>query len=139
VPQARQGLCSGISEEVAVGLQISARQVGDVTVLDLQGRVTIGRGNDLLGNELREQFDRGTRKLLINLIGVPQMDSSGLSTLVRSFVSLQRAGGSLKLMHPTGHVREVLELTRLLQSIPTFEDEAVALASFAQSAARTSP
>lgn len=122
-----------------MGLQISARQVGDVTVLDLQGRVTIGRGNDLLGNELREQFDRGTRKLLINLIGVPQMDSSGLSTLVRSFVSLQRAGGSLKLMHPTGHVREVLELTRLLQSIPTFEDEAVALASFAQSAARTSP
>jgi anti-sigma B factor antagonist len=113
--------------------------VGDVTVLDLQGRVTIGRGNDLLGNELRELFDRGTRKLLINLIGVPQMDSSGLSTLVRSFVSLQRAGGSLKLMHPTGHVREVLELTRLLQSIPTFEDEAVALASFAQSAAKTSP
>ena len=122
-----------------MGLQISARQVGDVTVLDLQGRVTIGRGNDLLGNELRELFDRGTRKLLINLIGVPQMDSSGLSTLVRSFVSLQRAGGSLKLMHPTGHVREVLELTRLLQSIPTFEDEAVALASFAQSAAKTSP
>lgn len=122
-----------------MGLQISARQVGDVTVLDLQGRVTIGRGNDLLGNELREQFDHGTRKLLINLIGVPQMDSSGLSTLVRSFVSLQRAGGSLKLMHPTGHVREVLELTRLLQSIPTFDDEAVALASFTQSAAKTSP
>jgi anti-sigma B factor antagonist len=138
VPQGRYRLCSGISGEVAVGLQISARQSGDVTVLDLQGRVTIGRGNDLLGNELRELLEHGTRKLLINLIGVPQMDSSGISTVVRSFVSLQRVGGSLKLLHPVGHVREVLELTRLLHSIPTFDDEAAAVASFAPSAARTS-
>lgn len=122
-----------------MGLQISARLVGDVTVLDLQGRVTIGRGNDLLGTELRELFESGTRKLLINLIGVPQMDSSGLSTLVRSFVSLQRVGGSLKLLQPVGHVREVLELTRLLHSIPTFDDEATAVASFAKSSAQSSP
>jgi anti-sigma B factor antagonist len=121
-----------------VGLQISTRQSGDVTILDLQGRVTIGRGSDLLSNELRDLVERGTRKLLVNLMGVPQMDSSGISTLVRSFVSLQRAGGSLKLLQPVGHVREVLELTRLLQSIPTFDNEAAALASFAPSAARTS-
>ena len=113
---------------------MSTRQSGDITILDLQGRVTIGLNNDLLSNRLRDLVAGGTRKLLINLVGVPQMDSSGISSLVRSFVSLQRAGGSLKLLNPTGHVRDVLELTHLLQSIPTFTDEAQAVASFGQAA-----
>lgn len=117
-----------------MGLQISTRQSGDVTILDLQGRVTIGLSNDLLSSQLRDILAEGTRKLLINLAGVPQMDSSGISSLVRSFVTLQRAGGSLKLLRPTGHVRDVLELTHLLHSIPTFDDEAQALASFGKAA-----
>ncbi len=117
-----------------MGLQIATREVGDVTILDLQGRVTIGLSNDLLSTKLRDLVAGGTRKLLINLVGVPQMDSSGISSLVRAFVSLQRVGGSLRLLKPTGHVRGVLELTHLLHSIPTFDDEAEALASFGQAA-----
>jgi anti-anti-sigma factor len=116
-----------------VGLQISARKVGDITILDIQGRVTIGLSNDQLSSELRELTDGGVRKVLINLVGVPQMDSSGISSLVRSFVTLQRLGGSLRLLRPTGHVREVLELTRLLESIPSFDDESQAIKSFGQS------
>jgi anti-sigma B factor antagonist len=117
-----------------VGLQISTRQSGDITILDLQGRVTIGLSNDLLANQLRDLVAGGARKLLVNLVGVPQMDSSGISSLVRSFVTLQRVGGSLKLLKPTGHVRDVLELTHLLNSIPTFDDETQAVASFGQAA-----
>jgi anti-anti-sigma regulatory factor len=87
-----------------MGLQIAVRKSGTITILDLQGRIIIGASN--------------------------QMDSSGISTLVRSFVTLERQGGGLKLLNPTGHVREVLELTRLIQSIPTFTDEKKALSAF---------
>ena len=114
-----------------MGLQISARKSGNVTILDLQGRVIIGVSNDSLSGELRKLAETTTPcDVLVNLAGVTQMDSSGISTLVRSFVSLERQGGSLKLLNPVGHVREVLELTRLIQSIPSFTDEAKAVASF---------
>ena len=113
-----------------MGLQISSRQSGDVTILDLQGRATIGRSNDELSTQLRGLIEGGARKLLVNLSGVSQVDSSGISTIVRSFVTVRRLGGSLKLAHATGHVLEVLELTRLIQTIPSFADEATALASF---------
>lgn len=113
-----------------MGLQISARKSGNVTVLDLQGRITIGPSNDTLSAELRKLAEAGPVDVVVNLTGVMQMDSSGISTVVRSFVSLERQGGGLRLLNPQGHVREVLELTRLINSIPTFYDEAKAVASF---------
>lgn len=118
-----------------MGLQISARKSGNVTVLDLQGRITIGASNDALGNELRKLAETQNADILVNLAGVTQMDSSGISTLVRSFVTFERHGGGLKLLNPTGHVREVLELTRLINSIPTYTDEEKAVLSFRGGAA----
>ncbi len=117
-----------------MGLQITTRKSGDVTILDLSGRAIIGQSNEALNTELRKQIAAGAQKVLVNLASVTQMDSSGISTLVRTFVSLERGGGSLRLLRPQGHVRAVLELTRLIQSIPTFNDEAQALASFGQAA-----
>lgn len=113
-----------------MGLQISSRKVGDVTVVELRGRATLGAGNDALSAELRKLAESDSAKVLVNLEGVTQMDSSGISTVVRSFVTFERRGGKLKLLKPAGHVREVLELTRLSHSIPTFQDESTALASF---------
>lgn len=113
-----------------MGLQASLRKSGDVVILDLQGRATLGSGNDALSAELRKLVESEASKVLVNLSGVTQIDSSGISTIVRSFVTIERRGGKLKLLKPAGHVREVLELTRLIQSIPTFEEESVALASF---------
>lgn len=113
-----------------MGLQITTRKSGDVTVVDLQGRLIIGVSNDALSSELRRIAENGPCDVLVNLTGVLQMDSSGISTIVRSFVTLERQGGSLKLLNPLGHVREVLELTRLINSIPTFTDEAKAVDSF---------
>jgi anti-sigma B factor antagonist len=117
-------------EGVLVGLQVSIRQSADVTILDLQGRATIGRGNDLLSSHLRKAIGDGARKLLLNLEGVPQLDSSSISTIVRAFVSLEHQGGNLKLLRPRGSVRMVLGTLHLLEAIPSFEDEAEAVASF---------
>lgn len=116
--------------EANMGLQISARKSGSVTILDLAGRIIIGTSNDTLSAELRKLAEGGPSEVVVNLVAVSQMDSSGISTLVRSFVTLERQGGGLKLLNPTGHVREVLELTRLIQSIPTFTDEGKAVSAF---------
>ena len=116
--------------EAIVTLEATVRQSADVTILDLEGRATIGPGNDLLASELGRLVQGGARKLLVNLRDVKQVDSSSISTLVRTFVSLQNTGGSLKLLSPQGRVRAVLSLTRLLKAIPSFDDEAAALASF---------
>jgi anti-sigma B factor antagonist len=113
-----------------MSLQVFERVVGGVTILDLHGRVTIGASSDLLNRKMQESVDAGSHKLLVNLAHVIQIDSTGIASLVRTFVGLARRGGSLKLLHAQGRVREILELTRLLNSIPTFDDEAKALASF---------
>ncbi len=113
-----------------MGLQISIRESGGVTILDVEGKATIGRDNNLLNGRLRKLINEGTRKLLLNLAGLTQVDSSSLSTIARTFVTLQCSGGSLKLLRPRGRVRMVLELMGLLRAIPSFEDESEALASF---------
>lgn len=113
-----------------MGLQATIRTSADVTILDLKGRVLVGPDNDLLAGEFERLVNSGVRKLLVNLAGVTQMDSSGISTLVRAFVGLGKLGGSLKLSGASGRVREVLSVTRLLNAIPNFDDEAAALAAF---------
>ena len=120
----------GGAQEAAMGLEVNVRKVGEVTVLDLHGRATIGVGNDVLNAKLRQTVEGGARKLLINLAGLMQIDSSGISTIVRTFVTLGRRGGTLKLLSPQGRVREVLEVTHLLGAIPTYDSEASALQSY---------
>ena len=117
-----------------MSLQVTARQVGQVLILDLSGRVLIGTSSDNLNAELRKHTDAGARKILVNLAMVEQMDSSGISTIVRTYISLERTRGSLRLLNPRGRVRDVLEVTRLIKAIPTFDDEAQAIASFEQAA-----
>ncbi len=113
-----------------MSLEISTRMAGDITIMDLKGRATLGKDADKLNDALRDLIASGTRKVLVNLANLTQVDSSGIATLVRSFVSLGLAGGILKLLAPTGRVRDVLEVTHLLKAIPHFENEAQALASF---------
>ena len=111
-------------------LQISIREFAGVTVLDIQGRATIGVGRFLLSVHLRKLVAKGVRKLLLNLADVTQLDSSGISPAVGTYVSLSRQGGSLKLVCPRGRVQDVLRVMRVADSIPTFDDETQALASF---------
>lgn len=120
----------GGAQEAGMGLEVSVRKTGDVTILDLHGRATIGVGNDVLNAKLRQTVEGGARKLLLNLTGLLQIDSSGISTIVRTFVTLGRRGGTVKLLGPQGRVREVLEVTHLLGAIPTYDSEASALQSY---------
>lgn len=107
------------------------RKCGDVTVLDLQGRSTIGGGESvLLSGSLRELGANGVRKLLLNLENLTQVDSSGIGVVIEAYVSLKRQGGDLKLLRPRGRVLEVLNIFRLLDAIPSFEEESQALLSF---------
>lgn len=111
-------------------LKISTRQSGDVTIVDLDGRLTIGADSDLVAARLRELEGKSVRKILVNLTNVTQLDSSGLSALAGGFISMKRLGGAFKFLRPSGRVREVLSVTRLIDIIPTLDNEAQAVASF---------
>jgi anti-sigma B factor antagonist len=117
-------------EGAIVGLQISTRKSGHVTVLDLRGRSTVGGESELLSEHLQKLVSKGVRKLLLNLADLTQLDSSGVSIIVETYVSLKHRGGDLKLVRPEGRVLEVFNLLHLLEIIPRFEDETQALASF---------
>ena len=118
-------------QEGVVGLQISLRKYDDVTILDLRGRSTINGGeSELLSSRLQELLADGFRKVLLNLANLTQVDSSGVSIIIETYVSLKRQAGDLKLLCPRGRVLEVLDVFRLLDTIPSFEDETKALASF---------
>lgn len=111
-------------------LEISTRISGDVTIVGLQGKATIGANTDLLSRQLRKLAADGVRKLLLDLADLEQIDSSGIAAILGTYVSLRRQGGSVKLVRPSDRVREVLEVMRLLEFIPAYEDEVEALASF---------
>ena len=113
-----------------MGLQISIRKSRDVTVLDLRGKSTIGGESELLSKHLQKLVSKGVRKLLLNLADLTQVDSSGVSIIVETYVSLKHRGGDLKLLRPEGRVLEVFSILHLLEIIPSFEDETQALASF---------
>ena len=120
------------NQDGVLGLQISIRECGDVTVLDLRGRSTTSDGeSELLNQHLRDLVSNGKHKLLLNLENLSQVDSSGVSVIVEAYVYLERQGcGELKLLSPRGRVLDVLTVCRLLDAIPSFGDEIQALASF---------
>jgi len=107
--------------------QISTRRIDETLILDLEGRLVLGVATDSLGNALQEAIAKGQSKILLNMKLVTQVDTTGISTIVRAFVSLQRSGGKLGLFHVSERVRQILDLTRLLNVIPSFADEAGAL------------
>jgi len=111
-------------------IEISIRESGKVTILDLRGTCTLDGGSEQLSGQLRRLFNNGVCNLVFNLEGLTQVDSSGISVLVETYLSVRRNGGNLKLLCPGNRVRMVLNLFRLLDIIPNFEDETQALASF---------
>ena len=113
-----------------MGLQISIRESGDVTIVDLRGRSTIDGESELLSNRLKKLIANGVRRVLLNLTDLTQVDSSGVGVIIDTYVSLKDQGGNLKLLCPRGRIREVLRVLRLLEIIPYFENDTKALISF---------
>lgn len=128
-----------------MALNCSVRHVGDVTILDLSGLLSLGapyasgpESGVVLGEEVRELIQQGHKKILLNLSGVRFVDSSGAGQLAGAFSSARHRGGELKIVKPTSQVRNLLEITRLDTLIDVREDEASAIASFGQGAAAAS-
>lgn len=111
-------------------LEIKLRTSGSIPVLVVSGRLTIGEPSEHLMQALDEVFKNGSRKVVIELNSVPQIDSSGISALVRSSIKLSKEGGALRLVCGPGRVRDALTVTRLVEAIPTFDTESAALAGF---------
>ena len=113
-------------------MELSERRVGDVVIVDVSGRITLGDGGDqVLKDKVRSLLEQGYRKLLLNLGGVSYVDSAGLGEIVLSLVAVNKSGGSLKLLNVTRRLQDLLAITKLLTVFDTFESEAEAVASYA--------
>ena len=115
-------------------MQIDERKVGDVVVLDVQGRVMLGEGDEILKDKVNSLLNQGYRKLVLNLAQVPYIDSAGLGEIVRTFTTVSRQGGSLKLLNLTKRITDLLSITKLLTVFETYDSENEAVQSFSASA-----
>jgi anti-sigma B factor antagonist len=111
-------------------MDISERTFGEVTVLDLQGRLTIDGGAEELRERLRATVAVGRRKILLNLANVPYVDSGGLGELVRCSLVANREGGAVKLVNLTSRITDLLAITKLTLVFETFDSEQAAIQSF---------
>ena len=111
-------------------MQIAERAVGDVVVLDIKGRITLGEGDEVLKDKVNTLVNQGRKKIILNLADVPYVDSAGLGEIVRTYTTVSRQGGSLKLLNLTKRISDLLSITKLLTVFETFDDEAAAVKSF---------
>ena len=111
-------------------MEIAERAVNDVTILDLKGKMTLGEGDELLKDKINSLLASGKKKLLLNLEGVPYIDSAGLGEVVRTYTTVSRQGGKLKLLNLTKRIQDLLAITKLLTVFETYESEGEAVKSF---------
>ncbi len=111
-------------------MEIVERTVSDVTVLDLKGKMTLGEGDEILKDKVNSLLNQGSRKLVLNLAEVPYIDSAGLGEVVRTYTTVSRQGGSLKLLNLTKRIEDLLSITKLLTVFDTFDSEAEAIKSY---------
>ena len=113
-----------------MAFDINMREAGDVAIVEVDGRLTMGEGRDSFDKHLQELFDAGKQKLLVDFSGTQVMDSQGIEVLVRYFTRFDQRGGALKLINLSSRVREVLQIAKLLDHIEAFDTEAEGLKSF---------
>lgn len=111
-------------------LNINKREAGDVTILDLSGKITIGEGSVQLRETVRQLLDDGKKKILLNLGDVSYVDSSGIGELVSSYTTANKSEGQLKLLNLTKKIQDLLAITKLLTVFEIHENEDSALTSF---------
>ena len=114
-----------------MSVKMNNRQVGDVTVVDVSGRITLGEGSSELRDALRDLVAKGNKKILLNLGDVSYIDSSGIGELVSGFTSVSNQGGHLKLLNLTKRVKDLLQITKLYTVFEVHDNEAAAVRSFA--------
>ena len=114
-----------------MSVKLTTRQVGDVTVVDAVGRITLGEGASTFRDTVRELAAGGHKKMLLNLGEVSYIDSSGIGEMVSGFTTVANQAGQLKLLNLTKRVKDLLQITKLYTVFEVFDDEAAAIRSFA--------
>ena len=115
-------------------MQIEERTVGGVMILDLKGKITLGGGDEILKDKVNSLVNQGHKKILLNFAEVPYVDSAGLGEIVRTYTTVSRQGGNMKLLNLTKRITDLLSITKLLTVFETYESEPEAVASFGASA-----
>jgi len=113
----------------------NVRHSGNVAIVDLSGKITLGDGSGMVRSVIKELVSGGHKDILVNLAGVTYLDSAGLGELVGSYATVSNLGGRIKLLHPQGKVKDLLAVTKLYTVFVSFDDEPEALRSFASDAA----
>ena len=113
-----------------MSVKLTTRQVGDVTVVDVAGRITLGEGSATLRDAMKDMVSKNQKKILLNLGEVSYIDSSGIGELVSGFTTVTNSGGALKLLNLNKRVKDLLQITKLYTVFDVHEDEAGAIRSF---------
>jgi len=111
-------------------MQIDERKVGNVTILDLKGKLTLGDGDEMMRNKINGLIQAGAKNIVLNLGSVPYIDSAGLGEVVRAYTTVKRHEGMLKLLSLTKRIQDLLAITKLLTVFDTFDSENDAVKSF---------
>lgn len=113
-----------------MSFKATSREIGSVTVIDMDGRITLGEGSALLRDLIRENLARGHKKIVMNLAGINYIDSSGLGELVSGYRLIKSEGGEVKLLNLNKKVADLLQITKLYTVFDIHNQEEQALASF---------
>lgn len=114
-----------------MSVKMTTRQVGDVTVVDATGRITLGDGATTFRDTVRDLSAAGHKKMLMNLAEVSYIDSSGIGEMVSAFTTVTNSGGQMKLLNLTKRVKDLLQITKLYTVFDVYDDEAEAVRKFA--------
>ena len=113
-----------------MSVKLTSRQVGDVTIMDAAGRITLGEGASAFRDAIRDLVSKGNKKVLLNLGEVSYIDSSGIGELVSGFTTVTNSGGQLKLVGLSKRVKDLLQITKLYTVFEVFDDETEGVRSF---------
>jgi anti-sigma B factor antagonist len=116
-----------------MSLTASVRKAGGVTIIDLDGRLTLGDAAESLRNTVLRELESNSR-LILNLAGVSYLDSAGLAEMVAAQATVARRNGTIRLLNVQQRIRDLLEMTRLNRIFECFDDESAAVRSFGTAA-----
>ncbi len=111
-------------------MKFSTRKVGDVIVIDVDGKILLGDGDVEIKRTVDDFLKRGNKNILLNLAKVPYLDSAGLGEIIRCFTALRRIGGNFKLLSPNKRVIDLLNITKLIDVFDCYDNESAAIKSF---------
>jgi anti-sigma B factor antagonist len=118
-----------------MALATKVRKVGNVAVVDLSGKITLGESTGILRDELRKLLAQGDKNIILNMRDVSYVDSAGLGELVGAYTTATNQGGSVKLLHLQGKMKDLMQITKLHTIFASFDDEQAAIKSFGATAA----